>query len=138
MTTNRHKVNWLDRRIAAPGPYLCLCLYEPEYHAAMAHLNCPASSWIKSPQAHATAHHVESPKGLACVVCLNEWQGRDPIEVAGLLVHESVHIWQEYCSYYGEASPGHEQEAYAIQSISQELMAEFSRRMATTPKGKVR
>ena len=131
-------MKWLDRRISAPGPYLTLCLSESEYKRAMKHMNCePISPWIKTKQADATAHHLVSDKGLACIVCLGSWEGRDPIEVAGLLVHEAVHIWQEYCEYYGERAPGREQEAYAIQAVAQELMAEFASRIKSkTKKGK--
>ena len=46
-----------------------------------------------------------------------------------MLVHEAVHVWQAYCREIGERNPGDEQEAYAVQSIAQELMAEFARRM---------
>ena len=61
-------------------------------------------------------------------MCLRDWKGRNPIEVAGLLVHEAVHVWQGYCIDIGEREPGKEQEAYGIQAIAQELMAEFARR----------
>lgn len=94
------KTKWLDRRISAPGPYLCLCLSEGEYK-----------------------------KALREVICLGEHSTRTPIEIAGLLVHEAVHAWQEWCEYYGENPTAREQEAYAIQSISQELMSEFARRI---------
>jgi len=124
------KVKWLDRRISAPGPYLCLCLSEAEYKQALKDMGCePVDAWIKTPQADATTHHARSPKGLAAVICLRNHEGRDPVEVAGLLVHEAVHAWQEWCDYYGENPSAREQEAYAIQAISQELMSEFSRRM---------
>jgi len=125
------KTRWLDRRIAAPGPHLALCLSEEEFEAACAHLrsrNVPP--WIRNSHSQATVHVFERPgHGVTCVVCINEWQGRDPIEIAGLLVHEAVHIWQDYCDNIGENAPGREQEAYAVQSIAQELMAEFARRM---------
>lgn len=62
-------------------------------------------------------------------MCVRGWENRDPVEVAGLLIHEAVHIWQEWCEYYGEVAPGREQEAYAVQAIAQELMAEFARRV---------
>ncbi len=63
-------------------------------------------------------------------MCVRAWEGRDPVEVAGLLVHEAVHVWQAYAQSIGERTPGEEQEAYAIQGIAQELMAEFARQMA--------
>lgn len=85
--------------------------------------------WISTAQAHATTHLLNNDEGLAAVVCMRDPAGRTPVEVAGLLVHEAVHIWQEWCAYFGEKSPGLEQEAYAVQSLSQYLMAEYARRM---------
>lgn len=124
------RINWLDRRISAPGPFLCLCLSEDEYKAALKGLGVGAvDNWIMNAHANATVHHITSPKGLACVVCMSGWENRNPIEIAGLLVHEAVHAWQEWCDHYGEITPGREQEAYGIQSVAQELMAEFARRM---------
>lgn len=125
------QVKWLDRRISAPGPYLCLCLSEKEYEAALKHCKQKAvDDWIKTPQAQATTHVLTSSHGLVVIVCLSKWEERSGVEIAGLLVHEAVHAWQEWCDYYGERHPASEQEAYAIQGISQELMAEFARRVA--------
>ncbi len=128
----RRSGQWLDRRIAAPGPYLTLCLTEGEFDRAMAHLKVKNfGPWVSTPQASATSHHLSNADGnLCCVVCMRDYEGRNPVEVAGLLVHEAVHVWQEYCDFYGEKEPGREQEAYAIQAIAQELMAEFSRRIS--------
>lgn len=123
---------WLDRRIAAPGPFLTLVLSQAEFDQAMRHLKQPPGRpYIKTPTAHATAHYLHNVDGQLCaVVALRGYEGRNPIEVAGLLVHEAVHVWQAYCERIGEENPGSEQEAYAVQAISQELMAEFARRMA--------
>lgn len=121
---------WLDRRIALPGPFLTLCLSESEFLATAKHLKLKEPPpWISTPQADATAHCFSAPgKASTVIVCLSRWQGRDPIEVAGLLIHEAVHIWQRYAEDMGERRPGEEQEAYAVQSIAQELLAEFARR----------
>lgn len=125
------KIRWLDRRVAHPGPYLALCLSSEEFHAAMKHLKADdqGAKWIVS--GNATTHLLNDPRdGQPCaVVCVSDWQGRDPIEVAGLIVHEAVHVWQFYAQSIGEGRPGDEQEAYAVQGISQSLMAEFARRM---------
>lgn len=125
------KNRWLDRHIAAPGPFLTLCLSENEFQQAMRILGIKRhNGWI-NPSADATTHiYTNKESRLCCIVCLNDFAGRDPIKVAGLLVHEAVHVWQAYAERIGEDLPGIEQEAYAVQAISQELMAEFARRMA--------
>jgi len=129
----KQKVTWLDRRIAAPGPYLALCLSEEQFHDALRHCGIPAGSapFLSSTHADATAHVMTNKQNnLVCVVCLGSCEGRSGIEIAGLLVHEAVHIWQNYAERIGETHPGTEQEAYAIQSIAQELMAEYARQTA--------
>jgi hypothetical protein len=123
-------MKWLDRRIAAPGPYLCLCLSEADYLKAMAHCK------IKNPKPwlslgfHGKTHRLANDKGeRVCIVTVGDQTGRDPIEVAGLLVHEAVHVWQDYCESLNENEPAVEQEAYAIQIIAQELMNSYRSQM---------
>lgn len=125
------KTNWLNRFIAAPGPHLCLCLSEEEYDRAMKHLRCKHyGPWMTSARANATTHLMVNNDGSeAAVVCLRDHASRDPVSVAALLVHEAVHVWQWWAESHGETKPGAEQEAYAIQYVSQVLMEEFSRRM---------
>lgn len=123
------RTEWLDRRIAAPGPYLALCLNEDQFKAACKHIKCQPPSFIVNDWSNATAHYFDGKRGQTVIVCLRDWEGRNPIEVAGLLVHEAVHVWQEYAARIGEQEPGREQEAYAIQAIAQELMAEFARQV---------
>lgn len=123
------KVRWLDRRIAWPGPFLCLCLSEAEYVAAMQHLGVLPADAIWCAEDGGKTHHISNrASGSACIVCICASPERTAVEVAGLLVHEAVHVWQEYCRSIGEHSPGVEQEAYGIQAIAQELMAEYARR----------
>ena len=126
------KINWLDRKIGHHGPYLALVLSQKEYDQAIKHCDGqPGHSYIKTDRAHATAHYLDNAQGeLCCIVALGETAGRTGIEIAGLLVHEAVHIWQAWCDSIGEREPAAEQEAYAIQSISQILMAEYARRVA--------
>ena len=125
------KTRWLDRRIAAPGPHLALCLHREELPAALRALRFTTPlDWVRPGKSAVVHTLITSWGGMACIVCLDDWQGRNPIEVAGLLVHEAVHIWQSYCDDIGEADPGREQEAYGVQAIAQELMAEFARRVA--------
>lgn len=127
------KARWLNREVAHPGPFLTLCLSEAEYKAALKHCGVAANdAWIKTEWSDATAHYLDNTRGQrVAIVCIRVASSRTAIEVAGLLVHEAVHCWQDYCERIGEHRPGAEQEAYAIQSISQELMAEYARRIAS-------
>lgn len=122
------KAKWLDRRIAAPGPYLSLCKTEAQFIAALKHLGVKDfPSFIVNDHSDATCHYIESSKGeLGCIVCIRKCDNRTPIEICGLLVHEAVHIWQAYSERIGEHSPGKEQEAYAIQAVAQELMQSYA------------
>ncbi len=126
----KRKIKWLDRRVARPGPFLALCLTEAEYLQVMKELKVIyLNQWV-SENAGATSHHLINKEGaITSVVCVGDYKDRNPIEVAGMLVHEAVHVWQWYTETIGERTPASEQEAYAIQAIAQELMAEFSRRM---------
>lgn len=126
----KHPYRWLDRRIAKPGPYLTLCLSEDEMkHAARGLTRHP----LRYPESGALCHtftHKTSNELCAVVVLSQTSQQRSPIEIAGLLVHEAVHVWQAYAENMGENAPATEQEAYAIQAISQELLAEYARRIS--------
>lgn len=124
--------DWRDRRIAAPGPHLCLCLDEATFHAALAECGIKdRTQFMATDHADATTHYFQHSDGtLACIVALGMVAGKSPVEVAGLLVHEAVHVWQRYCDRIGEHRPGDEQEAYGVQAIAQELMQSFAEQTA--------
>lgn len=120
---------WLDRSVAVRGPHLMLCTSESQFKSALAFLKVSSSTpWLARSSASATMHTFDSDTDApTCIVCLSgDRHGRSGAEIAGLLVHEAVHIWQEYCAHYGEEFPGREQEAYAIQSISETLMTAYA------------
>lgn len=91
-------------------------------------------AFVRTAHSTATTHFLSPPKSKSpCViVAIQGWEEHNGIEIAGLLVHEAVHVWQDYAAYIGETSPGAEQEAYAVQAVAQELMAEFARRQVPT------
>jgi hypothetical protein len=126
------KVKWLDRRVACPGPYLALVLSQAEFDAAIKACGRPLGApYLSTKRADATTHLLTDGKGESvAIIALGDVAARGAIEIAGLLVHEAVHVWQEHCENIGERFPGNEQEAYAIQGIAQELMAEYARRGA--------
>ena len=53
--------------------------------------------------------------------------------IIGLLVHEVTHVWQWIKKVIGEKEPGAEQEAYAMQSMSMELIAMYQRTRLKKP-----
>lgn len=134
MTT---KPQWCSRRMIQNPFFMGVCLSEVAFHKALRGMKVPRSvwpEWIKTHQAHATAHIFEGLRGgNAAIVCLRGWEGRDPIEVAGLLVHEGVHIWQHIREFIGEHHPSAEFEAYSLQAIAQDLMQAFVDAQKATP-----
>lgn len=73
----------------------------------------------------ATTHFLDYEGRRTAIVCIRGWEARPMVEVVGLLVHEGVHIWQEVKDALGERSPSPEFEAYSVQWIVQQLIAEF-------------
>lgn len=68
----------------------------------------------------------EKTKLLQIVTINNKLDGKaNLIEIAGLMAHEAVHVFQHICDDMGENSPSHEFQAYSIQFIFQQLMAAF-------------
>ncbi len=61
-------------------------------------------------------------KGDCALVTLSNAEGKDPIVIAGLLVHEAVHVKQRILRSIGEDNVGDETEAYLLQTISQDLL----------------
>ncbi len=123
---------WLNRRVAKQGPYLALCLTPKEFESAGR--RCGVRGLSNFPEAGAQMTLLENRTGDLCAIVAISVpaQQRDPIEIAGLLVHEAVHVWQAHKRDIGEEKPGDELEAYAIQGISQELLAEYARRIVLT------
>lgn len=59
--------------------------------------------------------------GAYAVVQLGDTSDKKLIEIYGLLLHETVHVWQKVKKLMGEKEPSSEFEAYSIQAIAQDL-----------------
>ena len=108
---------------------MALVLSEAEYMAAMKHCGISKKnigSWIKSDSADATVHILEKDNKQTFIVALRVNKKVTHDQIVGLLVHEAVHIWQEFKRRIGENNPSDEFEAYSIQSISQRLISAYS------------
>lgn len=125
-------MKWLDNTLIL-GAFLTLVTSEKQYQKAMRHCGiakADAGRWIKAEHANATSHFLDNPDGrLCCIVALDPKIKATSIQIACLLVHESVHIFQKFCERIGEQEPSAEFEAYSIQTISQVLMTEYAKKM---------
>lgn len=123
------KAKWLDRSLIV-GPFVALVINEDQFHAAMNDCGIPKGEhgeWIKTDHSDATVHFlVNKSKERCCIVAIRVKKKTDPNSIIGLLVHESVHIWQNFKEGIGEGGPSDEFEAYSIQAISQRLICAYS------------
>ena len=110
-----------------PVPY-CFCPSESAWRKEMKRLNASEPY----PSSDARTVSLENKGKLRIYVTVAPHiDGMDPLGIVGLLVHESVHVWQFTCDHVGDTYPSKETEAYAIQLISSELIAAYSKtRMA--------
>lgn len=132
------KNKWLDRRINTNALCYTLCTTEIQFREELKRLALPQNDWpsfLTTSHSNATTHFLYQSgtgAGHCAIVCLplpSKAEKRTGIEIAGLLVHEAVHIWQEHCELIGEKTPSSEFEAYAVQTIAQELMVEYHRQV---------
>ena len=117
---------WCDRDAFQLPLYYCLAVNAEEYQSVVDTMEvptCDAGPWLKSWHAHATTHFFENRNlGKVCaVVCLDITKATDWAQMAGLIVHEATHIWQEVRHILGEKNPSTEFEAYTLQTITQNL-----------------
>jgi hypothetical protein len=76
--------------------------------------------------ADALVTHYENDKGkYLCVVQIGDTSEFSLVQVHGLLLHESVHVWQKLRNVMCEDCPSIEFEAYSIQRIALDLFEAF-------------
>lgn len=123
------KIKWLSRDLII-GSYLTLCTSQKEFDAILKHINHPIGEEFIS-DGERGKHHAyikKSTKQQMSIVCIDPDNLNGDDEVAGILVHESVHVWQAFCDWINEIEPSYEFEAYSIQNIFLELWLEYQRR----------
>jgi hypothetical protein len=127
-------MTWLDPTLIR-GDFLCLCTTEAEFVKELKRTKVPTPwpKWIDD-DALAMTHFIVTAKGnRASFVCLGN-KKLDGIAVAGLLVHEAVHVVQEYFRYIGEESPSIEFQAYSIQKVSTVLLHSYLEKLTKKTK----
>jgi hypothetical protein len=124
---------WLERKMFYGG-YLAFVTSQEEFELALKEIECTDCQDTFVPNGWpACTHTFANVNGsIACVVGFDMERAakEDPIDVAALLVHEAVHVWQENEKAAGKLGCfGEEGEAYSIQNISTRLMAAYVGRL---------
>jgi hypothetical protein len=120
--------NWLDRKVAHNGPHMTLVRNEKDFLSAMRHCKVKnPEPWLVTAQSNGATHWLQHPTDGLCAIVTISVKKQTKIEVYGILVHEAVHVAQAYFEHIGEHTPAKEQQAYAVQNISQILIAEYKR-----------
>lgn len=119
---------WLHRDLIL-GPYLWLATSEAEFREALEHCEVPAhqqpAEWMNDGK-DARAYYLDNPRGeLVCIVAIRIRPEVSGVQIASLLVHEAVHVWQVFIERMGEENPSREFEAYSIQAITQRLLQAY-------------
>lgn len=124
-------LTYLRRDLYESPVFYALCTSEKAFYREMARLKVPPrqlGDWIpglKDASTHTLKHEKHGRMAIVCVSPRNFTDRYDGAKLAALLTHEAVHVWQEMREHMGEANPSSEFEAYAIQRISQNLMAAY-------------
>ncbi len=124
------KTRWIDRHLVVAPHYIGLCLSDKEFKRELKRLKIEREEWppfLCGRHANATCHFFDNTKTgkRIALVCLGSTSKVESVQIQGLLVHESVHIWQAIRDDIGERDPSSEFEAYSIQSIAQGLMQAY-------------
>lgn len=72
--------------------------------------------------ANATVNFIQDENKNTLVIVYMPYTDIEELYQQGLIIHESVHIWQEIRTMMYEKNPSTEFEAYSIQRISQDLL----------------
>lgn len=133
--TETKKSLWLDRSLLQ-GPYLALVLNQQDFDAEISKIGSEYRGTYIDPGASAMLTTLHNDSGqLVCIVGmdLDLAAKHGSVEVAALLVHEAVHVWQAVrrtivrtIDTWAHDTMGSEMEAYAIQNIAQELMNSYA------------
>lgn len=115
---------WMNRSLLQ-GPRVALVANERQFLAAKRAAGVECTDPLLTHAMSACVHAYTDNNGdLVCIVgiSLAACSRMDGIDIAALLVHEAVHVWQEVRARLGPGDLGQEMEAYAVQNIVANLM----------------
>lgn len=122
-------MRWLDRTLLVSCYDMCLCLTQKSFDKVMRSLGEAPSAYLRE-GSDATVHFVNAKEKQTAVVCLGSLKKKTGAQVQALVVHEALHIWQEFKRAMGEETVGDETEAYCVQALVQTLLTEYERQVS--------
>jgi len=126
-------IEWLPNALIRLQAHYCLCLSQEEFTKAVRFVegeNAHVGYWMKDPGAGATCNYSKDSNGEHVIyVCLRVTPEATPVQIAAMLCHEAVHIFQHQCEIMGEEKPSCEFTAWSIQFIAQCLMQQYADRL---------
>jgi len=102
-----------------------VCFTESQFRTALRKRKAEYPDCGLTVNGSATTHFFNAPGGRLLTViamCAKTAGEHGPIEIAGLLTHEAVHVMQECRRWMREDEPGAEWEAYTVQYVAQNAM----------------
>lgn len=106
-------------------PSIALCLNEASFDKEMKRLKVKGAVWGESGSTACVVQLRGCDGDMVCIVCVH--RPLEPADVISTLTHEAVHVVQMWLADLDEKSPGNEIMAYAVQSVSTALLAEYAR-----------
>lgn len=108
--------------------HYALCVSQKQFDAELRRLGRTPEQGVND-GAGATTNIFKAPNGRLCaLVCLFD-HSLDYEQIASLLAHEAVHLFQEIKKNIGERDPSAEFEAYCIQRITQNLLYAYKKQV---------
>lgn len=121
--------NLIDDVLISSPIQIALCRSKKEYYKMLKSFKVPKSiipTFVDKGK-DAMIHFFESETKQLVTVCIDKelCKHYDIRQVYSMLVHETVHIFQEIKEIIGEDKPSSEFEAYSIQQMAQNLMYKY-------------
>ncbi len=77
------------------------------------------------PKAEASTTTFSTKGATVCLVTVRRSECSKPRNIAGVLAHEAVHVYEQVLEGMGEVEPGSEFHAYGVQDIFQNLVKAY-------------
>ena len=133
----KKRMVWLDRTLIRSHLHIGIAFHGKEVKHEMKRLRIDKSmihqvyhdNWTHT-DADATTIFLDNAQAREhlAIVLVHKRCPTKPHLIGGVLAHEATHIWQAIKETMGEEAPGHEMEAYAIQSITTKLLHAYYER----------